>query len=197
MLLNVPNQLKLCAYLCCVFTVGMGCFVSERLAMVVLSRGQVITEFRLTFGVPRVIFCDGGREFVAEVVPHSCHGLHADIVFDPVDNPRGPGAVDVLEGWLQEFMAELGRSWPREVGGVRRIRVPHDLNQTHNIRETIILNSVQAVKRAVKRQGVKGCYRTLPSDVPFVSGSFLPIPETMIALWALRFFTLRYCPGLL
>lgn len=110
----------------------------------------MIAKLCLAFGVHRVVRCDGGREFVAEVGTQSCRWLHADIVSGPADHLRGQGAVERLEGRRLELLAELGRSWPREVG---RIRVFHDLDQTHNGRETITLNSGQAVKRAVRRQG--------------------------------------------
>ena len=73
---------------------------------------RVLAELCLTFGVPRVIRCDGGIEFGAEVVAHLCRWLHADIVFGPADHPRGQRAVERLRGWLQEFLAELCRSWP-------------------------------------------------------------------------------------
>ena len=73
---------------------------------------RVLTELCLTFGVPRVIRCDAGEEFGAEVVTHLCRWLHADIVFGPSDHPRGQGAVERLGGWLQELLAELCRSWP-------------------------------------------------------------------------------------
>ena len=73
---------------------------------------RILTELCPTFGVPRVIRCDGGKEFGAQVVTHSCGWLHADIVFGPADHPRGQGAVESLGGWLKELLAELCRSWP-------------------------------------------------------------------------------------
>ena len=73
---------------------------------------RVLAELCLTFGVPRVIRCDGGKEFGAEVVTRLCRWLHADIVFGPVDHPRGQGVVERSGGWLQELLAGLCRSWP-------------------------------------------------------------------------------------
>ena len=73
---------------------------------------RVLTELCLTFGVPRAIRYDGGREFGAEEVTRLCRWLHADIVFGPADHPRGEGAVERLRGWLQELLAELCRSRP-------------------------------------------------------------------------------------
>ena len=73
---------------------------------------RVLTELCLTFGVARVIRCDGDKEFGAEVVTHLCRWLHADTVFGPADHPRSQGAVERLGGWLQELLAELCRSWP-------------------------------------------------------------------------------------
>ena len=73
----------------------------------------MLTELCLTFGVPRVIRCDGGKTFGAEVVTNLCRWLHAEIiVFGPADHPRGQGAVERLRGYLQELLAELCRSWP-------------------------------------------------------------------------------------
>ena len=73
---------------------------------------RILTELCLTFGVPRVIRCDGGKEFGAEVVTRLCRWLHAEIVFGPADHPQGQAGVERLESWLQELLAELCRSWP-------------------------------------------------------------------------------------
>lgn len=49
---------------------------------------QVITELCLVFGVPRVIRCDGGKEFGAEVATHLCSQLHAGIMSGPAGTTR-------------------------------------------------------------------------------------------------------------
>ncbi|CAM9581558.1 unnamed protein product, partial [Pylaiella littoralis] len=71
-----------------------------------------LVELCLTFGVPRMIRCDGGGEFRAEVVTHLCRWLKADIAFGPADHPRSQGSVERLGGWLQELLAELCKAWP-------------------------------------------------------------------------------------
>lgn len=71
-----------------------------------------LIELCLTLGVPKVISCDGAKEFGAEVVTHLCRWLRADIRVGPADHPRSQGAVERLGGWLQEMLAELCQSWP-------------------------------------------------------------------------------------
>lgn len=73
---------------------------------------RILVEQCLTFGVPRMITCDGGSEFRADVVTHLCRWLKADIAFGPTDHPRGQGSVERLGGWLQELLAILCNSWP-------------------------------------------------------------------------------------
>lgn len=73
---------------------------------------RILVELCLTFGVPRMIRCDGGSEFRADVVTHLCKWLKADIAFGPTDHPRGQGSVERLGGWLQELLAILCKSWP-------------------------------------------------------------------------------------
>lgn len=71
-----------------------------------------LLELCLTFGVPKRISCNGGKEFTAEVVAHVCRWLQADIRYGPADHPRGQGAVERLGGWLQEMLSELCKVWP-------------------------------------------------------------------------------------
>ena len=71
-----------------------------------------LLELCLTFGVPKCISCDGGKEFTAEVVAHVCRWLNAEIRYGPADHPRGQGAVERLGGWLQEMLSELCKTWP-------------------------------------------------------------------------------------
>ena len=42
---------------------------------------RALSELCLTFGVPRVVLCDGGKEFGGEVVTHLCRWLQTDITF--------------------------------------------------------------------------------------------------------------------
>lgn len=71
-----------------------------------------LVELCLTFGVPRMIRCDRGGEFRAEVVTHLCRWLKAEIAFGPTDHPRGQGSAERLGGWLREMLAELCKAWP-------------------------------------------------------------------------------------
>ena len=71
-----------------------------------------LLQLCLTFGVPRVIRSDGGREFEYDVVKHLCRWLKADIQFGPAEHPRGQGAIERLGGWIQDILSELGVAWP-------------------------------------------------------------------------------------
>ena len=75
-----------------------------------VARG--LTELCLTFSVPRVIHCDGGKDFGAEVLTHERRWLHAGIVLEPTNRPRGQGSVERLGSWLQDLLSELCRWWP-------------------------------------------------------------------------------------
>ena len=72
---------------------------------------RILAELCLTFGVPRKIRSDRGKEFRAQVVTHLCKWLKADIAFGPADHPRGQGAVERLGGWLLDILSELCRPW--------------------------------------------------------------------------------------
>ena len=71
-----------------------------------------LKELCLTWGVPKCMSCDGGREFTAEVVAHAFRWLQADIRYGPADHPRGQGAVERLGGWLQEMPSDFCKVWP-------------------------------------------------------------------------------------
>ena len=73
---------------------------------------RILAELCLTFGVPRKIRSDRGKEFRAQVVTHLCKWLKADIAFGPADHPRGQGAVERLGGWLLDILSELCKPWP-------------------------------------------------------------------------------------
>ena len=78
----------------------------------VVGVARVLVELCLTYGVPKTVRCDGGSEFVAEVVKHLCRWLRANIVFGAADHPRGQTSVEKPGGWLQELLPKLCRSWP-------------------------------------------------------------------------------------
>ena len=74
---------------------------------------QHLLQLCLTFGIPRVLRSDEGREFNCEVVKHLCRWLRADIQFSPANHPRGQGTVERLGGWMLDMLAELCIAWPK------------------------------------------------------------------------------------
>ena len=74
---------------------------------------QHLLQLCLTFGIPRVLRSDGGREFNCDVVKHLCRWLRADIQFSPANHPRGQGTVERLGGWMLDMLAELCIAWPK------------------------------------------------------------------------------------
>eukprot|EP00903_Cladosiphon_okamuranus_P014016 g13034.t1 len=78
-----------------------------------------LLDLCLTFGVPKCISCDGGKEFTAEVVTHLCRWLQADMRFGPADHPRGQGETDnaiSLENFVEQRrqnMLEVRRALER------------------------------------------------------------------------------------
>ena len=55
-----------------------------------------LLQLCLTFGVPKAIRCDGGKEFNAIVIQHLCRWLRADTQYGPADHPRAQGSVELL-----------------------------------------------------------------------------------------------------
>ena len=66
----------------------------------------------LTFGVPMSIRCDAGGQFTAKVVAHLWYWLRVSLDHGPTDHPRGQGALERMEGWFHEVIAELCKGWP-------------------------------------------------------------------------------------
>lgn len=67
----------------------------------------------LTFRVPRVIQCDGGRKvFGAIAIQHLFRWLKARIQSDPTDHPRAQTNVERLVGWVQNVLSESCSAWP-------------------------------------------------------------------------------------
>ena len=74
---------------------------------------QHLFQLCLTFGIPRVLRSDGGREFNCDVVRDLCRWLRADIQFSPANHPHGQGAVERLGGGMLDMLAELCIAWPK------------------------------------------------------------------------------------
>ena len=72
-----------------------------------------LLQLCLTFGVPKAIRCDGGKEFDAVVIQHLYRWLKADIQYGSADHPRAQGSVKRLGSWIQDVLSELCAAWPR------------------------------------------------------------------------------------
>lgn len=55
---------------------------------------------------------DAGGGFTAKAAAHMCHWLFLPLDHGPAKHPLSQGAMERIEGWLHEVLAELCKGWP-------------------------------------------------------------------------------------